>query len=53
MDNKWGKCRARFPRVTALKTYIDETGAITMKKIEAWVNTFTPLVTYFFVAILT
>jgi len=48
MDNKWGKCRARFPRVTALKTYIDETGAITMKKIEAWVNTFTPLVTYIF-----
>lgn len=48
MDNKWGKCRARFPRLTALKTFIDETGAITMKKLEAWINTFTPLVTYIF-----
>ena len=48
MDNKWGKCRARFPRLTALKSFIDETGAITMKKLEAWINTFTPLVTYIF-----
>ena len=48
MDNKWGKCKARFPRLTALKTFIDETGAITMKKLEAWINTFTPLVTYIF-----
>ena len=48
MDNKWGKCRARFPRMTALKTFIDETGAITMRKLEPWINTFTPLVTYIF-----
>jgi hypothetical protein len=46
MDNKWGKCKARFPRMTVLKSYIDETGAIVMKKLEPWINTFTPLVTY-------
>jgi hypothetical protein len=48
MDNKWGTCRARFPRATALKSFIDETGAITMKKLEPWINTFTPIVTYIF-----
>ena len=48
MDNKWGKCRARFPRLTALKSFVDEVGAITMRKLEAWINTFTPLVTYIF-----
>ena len=31
-----------------LKSIIDDTGAITMKKIEPWLNTFTPLVTYLF-----
>src|SRR6266511_6135398 len=31
-----------------LKTLIDETGFINMKKIVAWLNTFTPLVTYIF-----
>ena len=46
MDNKWGKCKARFPRMTVLKSIIDETGAIIMKKLEPWINTFTPLVTY-------
>ena len=46
MDNKWGKCKARFPRLTMLKSAIVETGAIIMKKLEPWINTFTPLVTY-------
>ena len=46
MDNKMGKCKARFPRTTAPMTSIDDTGAITLKKIEAWINTFTPMVTY-------
>ena len=48
MDNKWGKCQARFPRPTALKSFVDEIGVITMRKLEAWINTFTPLVTYIF-----
>ena len=48
MDNKWGKCKARFPRLTVLKSIIDDTGAIIMKKLEPWINTFTPLVTYLF-----
>ena len=46
MDNKWGKCKARFPRATSVKSVIDETGAIIMRKLEPWINTFTPLVTY-------
>jgi hypothetical protein len=46
MDNKWGKCKACFPRATSAKTVIDETGAIIMRKVEPWINTFTPLVTY-------
>ena len=48
MNNKWGKCKARFPRPTFLKTFIDELGSITLKKTEAWLNTITPLVTYLF-----
>lgn len=46
MDNRWGKCKAHFPRPTASETTIDETGAVTMKKGEPWLNTFTPMVTY-------
>ena len=46
MDNKMGKCKARFPRTTAPITSIDDTGAITLKKKEAWINTFTHMVTY-------
>ena len=48
MNNKWGKCKARFPRPTFLKTFIDELGSITLRKTEAWLNTITPLVTYLF-----
>ena len=48
MNNKWGKCKARFPRPMFLKTFIDELGSITLKKMEAWLNTVTPLVTYLF-----
>ena len=49
MDNKWGKCKARFPRPTASATTVDpETGYVTMKKLEAWINTITPVITYLF-----
>jgi hypothetical protein len=43
MDNRWGKCKARFPRPTACETTIDETGAVTMKKSKPWLKTFTPV----------
>ncbi len=46
MDNKWGRCKARFPHSTVAKTSVNETGAIIMKKNEPWINTFTPLITY-------
>ena len=48
MDNKWRRCKTQFPQLTALKTAIDETGVITIKKLERWINTFTPLITYLF-----
>jgi hypothetical protein len=47
MDNKWGKCKACFPRPAAPATTVDlETGYVSMKKLEAWINTITPIVTY-------
>ena len=45
--NKQGKCKARYPRELFEQTQVDpQTGALNMKKGEAWINTFTPLVTY-------
>ena len=49
LDNIWGRCKARFPRLTFTKTEIDtETGSISLKKTESWLNTFTYIVTYLF-----
>ncbi|RPD67664.1 hypothetical protein L226DRAFT_474572, partial [Lentinus tigrinus ALCF2SS1-7] len=40
-------CKARFPRDTFKETAVDpESGALIMKKGEAWLNTFTPAVSY-------
>src|SRR6201987_2870563 len=45
--NKQGNCKARFPRKIVNQTEVDpETGALNMKKGEAWLNTFTPVLTY-------
>ena len=47
LDNKWGKCKARFPRPVFKETQIDKvTGSINVKKLEPMINTLTPLVTY-------
>ncbi|TFK61824.1 hypothetical protein BDN72DRAFT_741251, partial [Pluteus cervinus] len=49
LDNKWGKCRARFPRDTHEKTELDyDTGSILLKKQEPMINTFTPVLSYLF-----
>ena len=46
-DPKTGVCKARFPRDTHESTGVDpETGALIMKKGEAWMNTFTPELSY-------
>ena len=46
-DNKYGKCKARFPRPTFECTEVDPaTGALSIKKHEAWINFFTPVLTY-------
>ena len=45
--NKYGNCKARFPRPLFEQTEVDpKTGALNVKKGEAWINTFTPLVTF-------
>ena len=45
--NKHGNCKARFPREVFEQTEVDpKTGALNVKKGEAWINTLTPLVTY-------
>jgi hypothetical protein len=45
--NKYGICKARFPRQIFNETKVDlNTGSLNMKKREAWINTFSPLVTY-------
>ncbi len=45
--NKYGNCKARFPRKLFAQTEVDlKTGALNVKKGEPWINTLTPLVTY-------
>ena len=48
-NNKWGKCKAWFPRALYDETTVDpDSGAINMKKSEPWINTITQIVTYLF-----
>jgi hypothetical protein len=45
--NKHKTCKARFPREVSAGTQVDEaTGYLILKKGEAWLNTFTPVLTY-------
>ena len=47
LSNKWGKCKARFPRKTFEQTEVDiESGALNIKKGESMLNTVTAEVTY-------
>jgi hypothetical protein len=46
---KNGCCKARFPREVIEQTMVDPlTGALRVKKGEAWLNTFTPVTSYLF-----
>ena len=48
-SNKFGVCKARFPRPVYNQTFVDPmTGYLTLKKGESMMNTFTYLVTYLF-----
>ncbi|TFK60229.1 hypothetical protein BDN72DRAFT_779679 [Pluteus cervinus] len=48
-DNRWGKCKARFPRPVIESTKVDQiNGTIFSKKKEPWLNTFTPVLSYLF-----
>jgi len=45
--NSKGECKHRFPRDTFEQTLVDpKTGALNLKKGEAWMNTVTPMLTY-------
>ncbi|KIL57946.1 hypothetical protein M378DRAFT_15905 [Amanita muscaria Koide BX008] len=47
--NKYGTCKARFPRPTFKVTQIDpETGSLNLKKGEPWMNSITTYLTYIF-----
>jgi hypothetical protein len=47
LSNKWGKCKARFPRKTFEHTEVDmNSGALNIKKGESMLNTITAEVTY-------
>jgi hypothetical protein len=47
--NKKGCCKAQFLREVVNHTMVDPlTGALRIKKEEAWLNTFTPAITYLF-----
>ncbi|KAF5367284.1 hypothetical protein D9615_010468 [Tricholomella constricta] len=49
LDNKWGRCRGRFPRPIYTETEVDPaTGSLHIKKLEAWMNTVSATVTYLF-----
>lgn len=49
LDNVWKKCKAHFPHPTFLTSSIDpETGALNMKKVEAMINTVSPIVSFLF-----
>ncbi|TFK59152.1 hypothetical protein BDN72DRAFT_742771, partial [Pluteus cervinus] len=49
MDNKFGKCRARFPREVVEQSYVDkDSGGLILKKKEGWINTVTPVLTYLY-----
>ncbi|KAK0189187.1 hypothetical protein F5146DRAFT_1104504 [Armillaria mellea] len=46
-DNKYKKCRARFPRKLYSTTEVDiDSGSLNIKKCEPWINTLTPELTY-------
>jgi hypothetical protein len=47
MANKYGKCKARFPRETFEETEVDPlSGSMNLKKRESMMNTVTPVLTY-------
>ena len=48
-DNAHGTCKARFPCQTYQHTEVDpESGALNLKKGEAWINSVSPATTYLF-----
>ncbi len=47
-DNRWKQCKARFPHKIVVESNVDDTGHINLKKSEAWINTFVPLISYLF-----
>ena len=49
LDNIWKKYKARFPHPVFPKSTVESfTGALNMKKLELWINTISPVISYLF-----
>ena len=48
LNNIWGHCKNRFPRAIIPSSFVDENGHLHLKKLEPWLNTIIPLITYLF-----
>lgn len=46
MNNRYGTCKARFPREIVENSNIRPNGFIELKKHERWINTYSPILTY-------
>ncbi|KIK62224.1 hypothetical protein GYMLUDRAFT_58412 [Collybiopsis luxurians FD-317 M1] len=47
LNNKYGKCKAHFPRNIILESMVDpESGHVFLKKLEPWLNDICPALTY-------
>ena len=46
LNNIWQRCKARFPRLVVLFSFVDEKGHLHLKKLEPWLNTIAPLMTF-------
>ncbi|KIK58938.1 hypothetical protein GYMLUDRAFT_170252, partial [Collybiopsis luxurians FD-317 M1] len=47
LNNKYRRCKARFPRATFKETIVDlTTGHLSLKKLEEWLNDISPALTY-------
>ena len=46
LNNVWGRCKAQFPHLVVLFTFVDETGHLVIKKLEPWLNTVAPVMTF-------
>ncbi|KAK0235583.1 hypothetical protein EDD85DRAFT_791055 [Armillaria nabsnona] len=47
-DNKWKRCKARFPHKIVETSNVDDNSHINLKKSEQWINMYASLISYIF-----